>query len=169
MNAGIIGIGRCLPEEKLTNFDLEQRMDTSDEWIRTMTGIEERRIARIGEILAKAVVRSRMKTLADRAAEPAETVQKCAGWRRAPPLTAASVICSSDSHSVPVPRFRPPRAPTKARGHRSPRLVRRRDESSPPNARPAHRGVRHRHRGSRRTRRRPFRHVRPPFIRSCED
>lgn len=46
MNAGIIGTGRCLPEDKLTNFDLEQRMDTSDEWIRTMTGIEERRIAR---------------------------------------------------------------------------------------------------------------------------
>lgn len=45
MNAGIIGTGRCLPEGKLTNFDLEKRMDTSDEWIRTMTGIEERRIA----------------------------------------------------------------------------------------------------------------------------
>ena len=29
----------------LTNADLEKRMDTSDEWIRTMTGIEERRIA----------------------------------------------------------------------------------------------------------------------------
>lgn len=46
MNAGILGIGRCLPETILTNFELEQRMDTSDEWIRTMTGIEERRIAR---------------------------------------------------------------------------------------------------------------------------
>lgn len=45
MNAGILGIGRCLPETILTNFELEQRMDTSDEWIRTMTGIEERRIA----------------------------------------------------------------------------------------------------------------------------
>ncbi|MBT2581720.1 beta-ketoacyl-ACP synthase III [Planococcus sp. ISL-109] len=49
MNAGIIGTGRCLPEEKLTNFDLEQRMDTSDEWIRTMTGIEERRMAHSGQ------------------------------------------------------------------------------------------------------------------------
>ena len=45
MNAGILGIGRCLPETILTNIELEQRMDTSDEWIRTMTGIEERRIA----------------------------------------------------------------------------------------------------------------------------
>ena len=33
------------PKEILTNKDLETMMDTSDEWIRTMTGIEERRIA----------------------------------------------------------------------------------------------------------------------------
>lgn len=45
MNAGILGMGRYLPEKVLTNFDLEKMMDTSDEWIRTMTGIEERRIA----------------------------------------------------------------------------------------------------------------------------
>ncbi|WP_102692886.1 beta-ketoacyl-ACP synthase III [Rummeliibacillus pycnus] len=45
MNAGIIGVGRCVPEKVVTNFDLEKMMDTSDEWIRTRTGIEERRIA----------------------------------------------------------------------------------------------------------------------------
>lgn len=45
MNAGILGIGRALPENVLTNFDLEKMVDTSDEWIRTRTGIEERRIA----------------------------------------------------------------------------------------------------------------------------
>ncbi|MGD6817646.1 beta-ketoacyl-ACP synthase III [Metabacillus sp. 84] len=45
MNAGIIGIGRYIPENVITNHDLEKRMDTSDEWIRTRTGIEERRIA----------------------------------------------------------------------------------------------------------------------------
>lgn len=42
---GIIGIGRALPEKVLTNFDLEKMVDTNDEWIRTRTGIEERRIA----------------------------------------------------------------------------------------------------------------------------
>ncbi|MCP3742181.1 beta-ketoacyl-ACP synthase III [Rossellomorea sp. BNER] len=46
MNAGIIGIGRYVPEHVVTNHDLEKRMDTSDEWIRTRTGIEERRIAK---------------------------------------------------------------------------------------------------------------------------
>jgi 3-oxoacyl-[acyl-carrier-protein] synthase III len=45
MKAGIIGIGRYLPEKVLTNADLEKIVDTSDEWIRTRTGIEERRIA----------------------------------------------------------------------------------------------------------------------------
>ena len=45
MNAGFIGIGKYVPPAILTNADLEKRMDTSDEWIRTMTGIEERHIA----------------------------------------------------------------------------------------------------------------------------
>ncbi|MGE7602031.1 beta-ketoacyl-ACP synthase III [Peribacillus sp. NPDC097675] len=45
MNAGILGLGRYLPEKIVTNADLEKVMDTSDEWIRTRTGIEERRIA----------------------------------------------------------------------------------------------------------------------------
>ena len=45
MNAGILGIGRFVPEKIVTNQDLEKVMDTSDEWIRTRTGIQERRIA----------------------------------------------------------------------------------------------------------------------------
>ena len=45
MNAGLLGVGKYVPSHILTNEDLEKRMDTSDEWIRTMTGIEERRIA----------------------------------------------------------------------------------------------------------------------------
>lgn len=45
MNVGIIGLGRYVPERVVTNFDLEKIMDTTDEWIRTRTGIEERRIA----------------------------------------------------------------------------------------------------------------------------
>ena len=44
INAGIIGTGSYLPEKILTNKDLEKIVDTSDEWIRSRTGIEERRI-----------------------------------------------------------------------------------------------------------------------------
>ncbi|GAI12788.1 unnamed protein product, partial [marine sediment metagenome] len=43
--AGIISTGSFLPEKVLTNFELEKMVDTSDEWIRTRTGISERRIA----------------------------------------------------------------------------------------------------------------------------
>ncbi|MDI6715924.1 MAG: beta-ketoacyl-ACP synthase III [Actinomycetota bacterium] len=42
--AGIVGIGAYVPEKRLTNHDLEKMVDTSDEWIRTRTGIVERRI-----------------------------------------------------------------------------------------------------------------------------
>ncbi|GAE25171.1 3-oxoacyl-[acyl-carrier protein] synthase [Halalkalibacter wakoensis JCM 9140] len=42
---GVIGIGAYVPDNIVTNRDLEKRVDTSDEWIRTRTGIEERRIA----------------------------------------------------------------------------------------------------------------------------
>lgn len=43
--AQIISTGRFLPDNVVTNHDLAQKMDTSDEWIRTRTGIRERRIA----------------------------------------------------------------------------------------------------------------------------
>ncbi len=43
--AEIAGTGRFLPDNVVTNDDLAQQMDTSDEWIRTRTGIRERRIA----------------------------------------------------------------------------------------------------------------------------
>ena len=41
----IISTGSYLPENTVTNHDLEQKVDTSDEWIRARTGIEHRRIA----------------------------------------------------------------------------------------------------------------------------
>ena len=45
MGIQILGIGSYVPEKILTNFDLEKMVDTSDEWIKTRTGIEQRRIA----------------------------------------------------------------------------------------------------------------------------
>jgi 3-oxoacyl-[acyl-carrier-protein] synthase III len=46
ITAAITAVGGYVPEEKLTNFDLEKIVDTNDEWIRTRTGISERRILR---------------------------------------------------------------------------------------------------------------------------
>ncbi len=42
---GILGLGIYLPSKKLTNHDLARMVETSDEWIRSRTGIIERRIA----------------------------------------------------------------------------------------------------------------------------
>src|SRR5215467_9244519 len=44
ITAAITAVGGFVPEDKLTNADLEKMVETNDEWIRTRTGIEERRI-----------------------------------------------------------------------------------------------------------------------------
>ncbi len=46
ITAAITAIGGYVPEDRLTNFDFEKMVDTNDEWIRTRTGISERRILR---------------------------------------------------------------------------------------------------------------------------
>lgn len=65
MNAGIIGLGRCIPEKVLTNRDLEKMVETSDEWIRTRTGIEERRIASDDVNTSHMALAAAKKALAD--------------------------------------------------------------------------------------------------------
>jgi len=49
MYSRIAGTGSYLPEKILTNFDLERMVDTTDEWIRSRTGIERRHIAAAGQ------------------------------------------------------------------------------------------------------------------------
>ena len=46
IKAAITAVGSYLPDEVLTNQDLEQMVETSDEWIQSRTGIRERRIAK---------------------------------------------------------------------------------------------------------------------------
>lgn len=72
MNAGIIGIGRFVPEKIVTNLDLEKRMDTSDEWIRTRTGIEERRIAEDNMDTSELGFQAALKALEDANVQPEE-------------------------------------------------------------------------------------------------
>jgi len=49
MASKIIGTGGYLPEKIVTNFDLEKSIDTSDEWIKSRTGITQRHIAATDE------------------------------------------------------------------------------------------------------------------------
>lgn len=55
---GIAGVGVAIPEKCLTNDDLAKFMDTSDEWIRTRTGIRERRVAEKGEATSDYAIRA---------------------------------------------------------------------------------------------------------------
>jgi 3-oxoacyl-[acyl-carrier-protein] synthase III len=53
MGSRIVATGRAVPRTALTNSDLERYMDTSDEWVRTRTGIGQRHAMRQGESLAQ--------------------------------------------------------------------------------------------------------------------
>lgn len=52
MGASITGWGSHLPERVVTNFDLEQHLDTSDTWIVERTGIRERHMGGVSSIMA---------------------------------------------------------------------------------------------------------------------
>ena len=61
--SAILGLGAYIPEKVLTNFDLEKMVDTTDEWIRTRTGIETRYIAEKGQSASDLGVRAAKEAL----------------------------------------------------------------------------------------------------------
>lgn len=71
-NAGIVGLGVCVPEKILTNFDLEKMVDTSDEWIKTRTGIEQRHIADENTFTSDLASKAAINALEDAGIKPEE-------------------------------------------------------------------------------------------------
>jgi 3-oxoacyl-[acyl-carrier-protein] synthase-3 len=65
MACRIIGCGGYLPESVLTNQDLELKIDTSDEWIRTRTGIRSRHIANESEFASHMAFKASKAALLD--------------------------------------------------------------------------------------------------------
>ena len=63
VKVGILGLGAYLPSKKLTNFDLEKIVETSDEWIRTRTGIKERRFAASHEKTSHLAVKAALSAI----------------------------------------------------------------------------------------------------------
>jgi len=61
----ISGLGHFQPERVLTNDELSETVDTTDEWIRTRTGIRERRIAGADDTVASMAVAAGRHALAD--------------------------------------------------------------------------------------------------------
>lgn len=61
----IIGLGVGVPDNILSNHDLEQMVDTSDEWITTRTGIKERRIVSKGQKTSDLCIQAAREALAE--------------------------------------------------------------------------------------------------------
>ncbi|HJG52887.1 3-oxoacyl-[acyl-carrier-protein] synthase, KASIII [Brachybacterium faecium] len=84
----IIGTGHHRPEKVMTNHDLEQLVETSDEWIRQRTGIESRRIAAEEQDVADLAALAGRAALADAGLEPSEITQvivaTCSNHERSP-------------------------------------------------------------------------------------
>jgi 3-oxoacyl-[acyl-carrier-protein] synthase-3 len=66
------GTGSAVPDQVLTNFDLEKIVDTSDEWITTRTGIRERRIAPDGVTTSELALPAAKQALEEAGVEAAE-------------------------------------------------------------------------------------------------
>ncbi len=86
--AGIAGIGRYVPEARLTNADLARMVDTSDEWISQRTGIRERRIAAPDEAASDMATIAAERALADSGVDP---------------MDVEIVICCTVSGDQPFP------------------------------------------------------------------
>jgi 3-oxoacyl-[acyl-carrier-protein] synthase-3 len=69
-HAHVTGWGRYAPAQVLTNVDLERLVDTSDEWIRTRTGIRERRVAAAHETTASMAAVAGLRAIRTAGIEP---------------------------------------------------------------------------------------------------
>lgn len=72
LHACITGTGSAVPDKVLTNQDLEQMVDTNDEWITTRTGIKERRIAADDEYTSTFAVKAGRSALEMAGVSPEE-------------------------------------------------------------------------------------------------
>lgn len=70
MYSRIIGTGSYLPEKVLANADLEKIVDTTDEWIRTRTGIRSRHIAAEGQLASDLAVPAAQRALQSAGLQP---------------------------------------------------------------------------------------------------
>ncbi len=87
--AAITAVGGYVPDTKLTNFDLEKMVDTNDEWIRSRTGISERRI-----------LREPGKASSDMAVKAIEEILK---KKQLDPLEIECIICATVTPDMVFP------------------------------------------------------------------
>lgn len=82
----------AVPERRVTNFDLAQVVDTSDEWIAERTGIRERRVAGDGESTATLAIEAGFAAIKDAGVDPADIgcciVATCTSEQPIPPTSS---------------------------------------------------------------------------------
>jgi 3-oxoacyl-[acyl-carrier-protein] synthase III len=79
MYSRIAGTGSYLPKKILTNADLEKLVDTSDEWIRSRTGIERRHVVEEGETTTDLAEHAARRAIQDAGVTPADIDLICVG------------------------------------------------------------------------------------------
>lgn len=89
---GILGIGSYVPEQIVTNFELEKKMDTSDKWIVERTGISERRVIKKGQATSDLATKAAEKALQD-AGVTAEELDLIIVGTVTPDMVFPSVAC----------------------------------------------------------------------------
>ena len=92
VSVGIVGIGTYVPDKIITNHDLEQMVDTSNEWIVERTGIRERHIAEPDMATSDLAVLAARKALAD-AGVSAEEINLIIVATATPDMFFPSVAC----------------------------------------------------------------------------
>lgn len=70
--SGIVGVGSYVPERVMTNFELQEMLDTSDEWIRSRSGIRERRLSADDEASSDLALHASRKALENAGVSPEE-------------------------------------------------------------------------------------------------
>ncbi len=89
ITAAITAIDAYLPPDKLTNFDLEKMVDTTDEWIRSRTGVIERRILKTPGLASSDMA--------------AEAVKSLLSKKNIDPLSIDVVICATVTPDMVFP------------------------------------------------------------------
>jgi 3-oxoacyl-[acyl-carrier-protein] synthase-3 len=122
MYSRIIGTGKYLPERILTNADLEKMVETTDEWIRTRTGIEHRHIAADDEATSDLAYKAGLVAMQDAGITPSDIdlvlvgtttpdlifpnvaclVQEKLGIRNGSPAFSLEAACSGFLYSLVV-------------------------------------------------------------------
>ncbi len=96
------GIGSYVPERKVDNQELSEKVDTSDEWIRTRTGIKERRFAAENESTSDLALEASRRALEDAGVSP-EKIDLVVVATITPDMAFPSTACLLQ-HKLGIPK-----------------------------------------------------------------